>query len=50
MEEKLSDIFYEFTHEPNKEKRHALINNLTEEQAKQILISIADFKYRSDVF
>lgn len=50
MDRKLSDIFYEFTNEPDEEKRHALINNLTEEQAKQILISFADFKFRPDVF
>lgn len=48
MEKKeISELFDRFTNEPDKEKRHAMIDNLTEEQAKLILKSIADFKYRT---
>lgn len=51
MEKKeISELFDRFTNEPDKEKRHTMIDNLTEEQAKLILKSIADFKYRTSPF
>lgn len=51
MEKKeISELFDQFTNEPDKEKRYAMIDSLTEEQAKLILKSIADFKYRTSPF
>lgn len=51
MEKKeISELFDRFTNEPDKEKRHAMIDSLTEEQVKLILKSIADFKYRTSPF
>lgn len=46
----ISELFDQFTNEPDKEKRHSLIDSLTEEQAKLILKFIADFKYRTPPF
>lgn len=46
----ISELFDQFTNEPDKEKRYTMIDNLTEEQAKLILKSIADFKYRTFPF